>query len=135
MFTILTPLSREKNLAMIRKIGDRYCINHAFLCLRLLTTHLNHLLSSRKFCDYLVHKSYHCNAVGAHSVCFTIHLCATCRLRLYGARIPRVQPHYISLYYNITYRDTTTLQVKILQYHRLKYYHMTSCITTLFFKS
>ena len=37
-------------------------------------------------CDYLVHMSYTCDAVSAHNVCFTIHLRATSRLRLCGAR-------------------------------------------------
>ena len=39
--------------------------------------------------DYLVHQSYICDVVGAHDVCFTIHLRATFRLRLFGARVPR----------------------------------------------
>ena len=41
-------------------------------------------------CDYLVHQLYICDVhvVGAHDVCFTIHLRATFRLRLFGARGP-----------------------------------------------
>ena len=38
--------------------------------------------------DYLVHTSYICDVVGAHDVCFAIHLRATFSSRLLGAHGP-----------------------------------------------
>ena len=43
-------------------------------------------------CDYLLQQSYICDVVGAHDVCFTIHLRATFRLRLFGSRDPWIGP-------------------------------------------
>ena len=44
-------------------------------------THIRHVC----VCDYMVHQSYICDVVGAHDVCFTIHLRFVCDCLVHAA--------------------------------------------------